>query len=1534
MVKNTAIGVDKEETTAKINQIKKSDSQNIKVDFHDISGNNEFINDKIFVSEYLKETSGPDFLDKLNYESRMNWLDSALKIIQKSNFSFGDLFRSRAAELPQKALFRYYRHGRLREITYSQAENYVNEITTAFYSIAEEPKVAIIAENSPETAACDLACLVNGIFVTPLSHGFGPEIYAGIFSELEINIAVTDSPARYRMLAKLRAESSSDFSVIFTDPEIKPVDSRDSYLNEIAKRLTKNEIDEIISNLPEKDIREVCTVMFTSGSTGKPKGISFSNYNITSKRFCRGAAVPFLGHDELMVSYLPLYHTFGRFLEMTGSVYWRGTYVFTGNTSRETLLEMIKKFEPSIFISIPLRWQQIFDKAAELTEKMPSRPQEEVLREVTGENLKWGLSAAGYLDPRTFRYFNNNGIMLCSGFGMTEATGGITMTPPGEYIENSVGKPLPGVNCELSSDGELIISGHYITQYLEDTGSGDIIDFPGENGYKVHTGDIFRKQENGHYEIIDRIKDIYKNNRGQTVAPKRVENKFIGVPGIKSVFLVGDGKPYNVLFIVPDSKDEIFANMSREELDSYYKRIIFKANSELMPFERVVNYIELERDFSAEKKELTPKKSFNRKIITENFAEIIQKIYDRNELSFKFGDFELRINRWVIRDLGILESELVRKENSLENTRNGKRLYVDYQNGKLRLGSLEYSVERENIELGRIIRQPLLWSGNPELIDFAPVKESYDTYFSRISTFAMPLELEFEIEKDIFPKIKNSDLRRFNELISKIYFSSEPHDALFEEIEPILLRAEPELKELIRKRLQALAYHNNEDVRCTAYRILLLDDPSPDYSKAFPAFLYSGKTFLNEKSINEIATRGFEKRQLEMLRKRLYSYRTRVEIPENENTVAQFETLFKLLFDFTIKNPEFYPSVRYEFISWILYDKNKSISELADRCFDKLYHRYEKQLREEITEFGEEFWKKKLVFDDRLNSSEIAAIKNAYVNTALFRQSVMLAFGENDFDITKVSDGGIWFSRLESSSELMHFRVDINMQGGKKYSLHSYINLTENLDRLQKTVMMHVRISGYPYGTKLLPKLGAFRRDLKAWTFAYSGELSAWDKLREFDSKITAVKIIDKKHSLRKIFVQSISAFFKAWKYSEYSIVPGIISPENVLVPELDYKTEATISNIFRWKYYENPGDLFNPVFKNFYLKTTMHYNWLRGRISQQWIFESMMEAFGREETYEKIDGLLNSDFIEYPELKDSARDFLEEIRETPYIPLQLETAIMRFFDWYAGHPGSTAESLAQSADDIYNLFNIGSMDDIFRYYYYLYTYFRNAGKQFRSGLENFITGIITGKEEPGPRLSEHPRLAELHSLLENSYEKITFNRMIYPNLKISEKAELTATGSGTRRHSSLVSYIRDNSGEVFTIREPLSASEVGMLYRIFFIEKFPRQITEKDNYLVLADSREIITGGLCYRVLNEEVVHLDGIVLNRSIRGRGLGSGLLGDFIPRMRSAGFKLIKTPNVFREFYLSKGFRISDTWGTAVMPLDDIFDKKIVGDYCAI
>ncbi|HSN50753.1 MAG TPA: AMP-binding protein, partial [Bacteroidales bacterium] len=730
-----------------------------------------------FWHRFLNVTRKPAFLKALPSDAdRNSWAELVFRIIRLTNYTLKEMLVQRVEEHPKKILFKDMTTPVPVEWTYEQILRHIREIAAVFIKEGgENPRVAIFSDNCLEGACSDLACLSYGIFVTPLNTHFSVEILVSIFDTLKITVAVADSKERILRLQEVRQKTVIPFRIysLLHAPALPEV----SYLPEECKKVLNKEIESFLEKNPSRANNQVATTMFTSGSTGIPKGVSFSLYQIVTKRFARAAALPTVG-EETFLCYLPLFHTFGRYLEMTGAIFWSGTYVFAGNTSAETLLSLFPKVNPTGFISIPLRWQELYEKCLEETTNIESTEiRNERVREIVGHQLRWGLSAAGYLDPNVFRFFNSYGIHLNSGFGMTEATGGITMTPPGRYRDSSVGIPLPGVYTRLTEASELEISGHYIAAYLEEAGPEDVIPYPvsAESDRWLSTGDVFRIGNDGYYEIIDRIKDIYKNNRGQTVAPQVIEKKFHQVPGIKNTFVVGDNRPYNVLLIVPDLEDPLFHSITGDNVREYFHQIVMSANLDVAPYERVINFSLLLRDFSAEKGELTPKGSYNRKVIEKNFAKLIDTLYKSNIITIQTEDLVVTIPRWFFRDLGILENDILFENDQLVNRRSNHVLTIKKKENNLVLvGDLVYRINAASFDLGVFARQPRLWIANPELIAFCPIKESWDIPLGPVvpSVYISSFRAAKYTESDLLlMKIgKDENLSGSNLLISKAFF--------------------------------------------------------------------------------------------------------------------------------------------------------------------------------------------------------------------------------------------------------------------------------------------------------------------------------------------------------------------------------------------------------------------------------------------------------------------------------------------------------------------------------------------------------------------------------------------------------------------------------------------------------------------------------------------------------------------------------------------------------------------------------------------
>ena len=79
------------------------------------------------------------------------------------------------------------------------------------------------------------------------------------------------------------------------------------------------------------------------------------------KDFAEAIALPKISDSDSYLAYLPLYHTFGRWLELIGAIYWGAQYSFMENPSAETMMNNMQMVNPTIFISIPKKWIQLYE---------------------------------------------------------------------------------------------------------------------------------------------------------------------------------------------------------------------------------------------------------------------------------------------------------------------------------------------------------------------------------------------------------------------------------------------------------------------------------------------------------------------------------------------------------------------------------------------------------------------------------------------------------------------------------------------------------------------------------------------------------------------------------------------------------------------------------------------------------------------------------------------------------------------------------------------------------------------------------------------------------------------------------------------------------------------------------------------------------------------------------------------------------------------------------------------------------------------
>jgi long-chain acyl-CoA synthetase len=1470
-------------------------------------------------SPFLKALGTPD--------ARNRWAEVVFKVIQRTGYGIAEMIRQRTEEHPDRILFKDMSKTVPVEWTYEQIHHHLKEIAAVIYAAGgPQPRVAIWNDNNVEGACSDLACLSYDIFVSPLSTHFNEEILLHIFDSLGITVALGDTRERIQILQKLNQKTKEKFTVFSLMPsgqEVKEV----KYLPEDCKKLSGKEISGILAQRRIRPLNEVATTLFTSGSTGLPKGVSFSIYNIVSKRFARAAALPEVG-DETFLCYLPLFHTFGRYLEMTGAIFWSGTYVFAGNNSAETLMTLFPKVSPTGFISIPLRWLELYEKCQEQIAKIDSEElRKKAVRGVIGENLKWGLSAAGYLDPKVFRFFNEYGVALCSGFGMTEATGGITMTPPGMYRDFKVGLPLPGVVTRLKERSELEISGHYIGRYLEDSGPGDVIPYPAskQKDFWLPTGDVFTVTADGFYEIVDRVKDIYKNNRGQTVAPQVVEKKFFNCPGIRRTFLVGDGRPYNVLLIVPDPEDPIRMSLQGQNLREYYHQIVMAANADVAPYERVVNFALLDRDLSSEKGELTPKGSFNRKAIESNFRDLVESLYVSNIITIAVPGGKINIPRWFFRDLGVLEDDILYTKKALLNRRTGKSLpFYRIARGSWRVGDLKYNITAHSIDLGMFARQPKLWFGNPTLIGFCPVREGWDAPIPGISerAYLIPGVRYGEGDLPVLKVIKDKHAARANQLIFQAYFS-DPAEApeAIRQLGKLLGEAESRLAEVVHYRMAALAFHEDEEVRVLAYRILLLMAPQQDQMPYMPVFLESGKTFLNEQSIKEIAASNFGKHRLDALKRRLYWYRSNLDWPANKVNQRQFAYVLEMLCNFAILHFEYYVPVRAELSRWILHRKDPFLSKKAEEYFNRLADVFEKQMNKTHPRHPAKAWKCRLMFEYGIQEAERSRLTKIFQTTPFLQESIFLAFNEPGFHLGDVPRNGIWILRLLAMKQFSHYRLSINTKSGKHYDLHIVMSNDPSFLPEPDTFYWMASLAGFPYGPSVAPFLGSSRPALGILSTQYIGGLTAWDKIREYSEIHKSAGFVGT-YAWKKLFTRSFTMIFLAWHHSNYQIVPGVVAPTNVVVPEMDFRESAILVTLSGWSRYRNTLSLVGPMVQDFYCKTSALYPWCKRELRISWIFDACMEALGKEEAEKFLfalkDELKSHPFIchDQTSLEEDLDDYLKAMRKRYYLPIAVYSAIDQFTKWFKMNPATTPAAREQTITELLELYKLHELPEVARYYCYRHTYFADAGQRTLKAFDKLLNRMQLNPDVLPIQLLE---LSELQSVLTSPDDKEIFSRMVFPRLQSRQKIDFMKVGESLRTHLVVRFTLADRQGKQYLQRSPIEPREVGLLYQLFYRENYPKEISQDDTQIVVADEHEKIVGGMTYRHLDQDSVLLDGIVVTSSLQGKGIGSAMMENFFTHMAGIGVKVIKAHFLFGNYYMKHYFTVDKKWGALIKTL---------------
>jgi len=592
--------------------------------------------------------------------------------------TLNQVFLNTVKKYPKENFVLYKEGGEYKGISTQEFKNMVEEFSLGLreLGLGKNDKIILLSENRPEWIISDLAILAFGGITVPIYPTLTAEQIEYIINDSDAKVVIFSNEIQGEKIKSIKDNLSKVENFIsFISPPFKGVLSF-SQVREMGKKRKEKEPDLFEKTALAIKPNDLATIIYTSGTTGIPKGVMLTHMNILSNILSVSEIIEFSDKD-IVLSFLPLSHILERMVTHT--------YIYKGCTiayaeSVETVAENLLEVKPNIMVSVPRVFEKIYAKVMDNVlsssplkrkiffwavkvgkkvgeKKLAKKPIGFFLKlkhkiahklvfskiiERTGGRVRFFVSGGAPLSKEIAEFFYAMGLVILEGYGLTETSPVISVNTFENLKFGTVGKPIPGVEVKIASDGEILVKGPNVMvgYYKKEAETKEAF----KDGW-FHTGDIGYLDKDGFLVITDRKKDIIVTSGGKNVAPQPIENMLKANPYISNAVVIGNKRKFISALIIPNfEKLEEYANfnnikykdrkdlISKKEIKNFMQAEVDRATEGLAPYERIKKIVLLDREFEISKNEITPTLKVKRNIIEEKYKDLIDELYkEENE---------------------------------------------------------------------------------------------------------------------------------------------------------------------------------------------------------------------------------------------------------------------------------------------------------------------------------------------------------------------------------------------------------------------------------------------------------------------------------------------------------------------------------------------------------------------------------------------------------------------------------------------------------------------------------------------------------------------------------------------------------------------------------------------------------------------------------------------------------------------------------------------------------------------------------------
>lgn len=502
------------------------------------------------------------------------------------------------------------------EISYQEFLKEINCLGTALFDLElEDKKIAVVGANSHLWALAHVTNLLGGMISVPLDKGLPVEELENSLIRSQVEAVVFDAKHQ-EMIEEIRKNGKTGIRFYIAMTPLAGFENISNLLTTGERLLeegSKKYIDKKI------DSEQMGILLFTSGTTSQSKAVMLSQKGIVTNIYDMLIVEKFLDTD-VNIAFLPFHHVFGS----TGLLVMLASGIKTVfPDGLKYVKQNLNEYGVSVFIGVPLLIDKIYQniekeikkqgktkiiamgiKLSQFLLKFHIDIRRKLFKQIIdqlGGKMRFIISGGAPLDKEVAKKFNQLGMHIVQGYGLTETSPVIAAENDFYTKAGSVGIPMKHTQVEIVNQdqngiGEIRVKGPNVMlgYYENEEKTNEVL----KEGW-FYTGDLGRIDEEGFLFITGRIKDMIVLKNGKKVFPEELEILMNKLEEVEESFVYGmpiEEDFNNVklsLKVVYDSQfiKEKYGDRTEEEIHAIIWPKIKEINQTLPQYKYIKNLI-------------------------------------------------------------------------------------------------------------------------------------------------------------------------------------------------------------------------------------------------------------------------------------------------------------------------------------------------------------------------------------------------------------------------------------------------------------------------------------------------------------------------------------------------------------------------------------------------------------------------------------------------------------------------------------------------------------------------------------------------------------------------------------------------------------------------------------------------------------------------------------------------------------------------------------------------------------------------------